>query len=100
MLARLRKLNMAHSRTRGDDVGAAAGAGGAMGSSPLTRGPWLSEPSHWRGKGLIPAHAGTMALLQIPRFAVAAHSRTRGDHCLIQCPRQTSAGSFPHTRGN
>ena len=48
----------AHPRSRGENVIAAIAALVAIGSSPLTRGKLGAIHGRYRGRGLIPAHAG------------------------------------------
>ena len=56
----------AHPRSRGENVNKLTVAGGAKGSSPLTRGKPLRLPTARSARGLIPAHAGKTAYTTWP----------------------------------
>ena len=93
------KPSWAHPRSRGEHVGAAAGAGGAMGSSPLARGTrrfWVpSTLPQW----LIPARAGNTRCVDPKCQRTRAHPRSRGEHSPVAPAAKRPLGSSPLARG-
>ena len=70
----------AHPRSRGDHSGARSSMARITGSSPLARGPQGVSFCPVLGEGLIPARAGTTAVVGTANQVVGAHPRSRGDH--------------------
>ena len=70
-----------------------------LGSSPLTRGKRVRSGTPQPRTGLIPAHAGK-TLVSVQRLDTSrAHPRSRGENSEVCCPRATTRGSSPLTRG-
>ena len=89
----------AHPRSRGENVACGAGAGGAGGSSPLTRGKLGTALPVALGDGLIPAHAGKTVDGPGTMFQQPAHPRSRGENSPMSTPKSAPSGSSPLTRG-
>ena len=72
--------NLAHPRSRGENLVSQTTPGTHGGSSPLTRG----KRQRWNGPrggiGLIPAHAGKTAPLRRVYCETEAHPRSRGEN--------------------
>ena len=89
----------AHPRSRGENPIGRMVAGGAPGSSPLTRGK-RPTGSHPRAvSGLIPAHAGKTRLRASWALRTWAHPRSRGENVVLQEVPEAYQGSSPLTRG-
>ena len=89
----------AHPRSRGENGGGLFGEGGALGSSPLTRGKQGDGPFRLPERGLIPAHAGKTAGGAGRRAGTWAHPRSRGENASVAKGLDTLSGSSPLTRG-
>ena len=89
----------AHPRSRGENAQASATASAWSGSSPLTRGKRISEPTFVRDLGLIPAHAGKTCRLRGGFGTAVAHPRSRGENLVRPGRCSAHAGSSPLTRG-
>ena len=89
----------AHPRSRGENLGYDVADWMTAGSSPLTRGK--CEPGVGRGVdlGLIPAHAGKIAVELFPVVDLGAHPRSRGENSTAVSSAAVSRGSSPLTRG-
>ena len=89
----------AHPRSRGENGEVGLEPGGGGGSSPLTRGKqdFGSYPL-WEW-GLIPAHAGKTAPVQLRAHADRAHPRSRGENGTTFAVNWSAKGSSPLTRG-
>ena len=72
----------AHPRSRGENSTRKLMTRPSRGSSPLTRGKWLSAWSQCYLFGLIPAHAGKIAGLRVRADECRAHPRSRGENRL------------------
>ena len=72
--------NANHPRSRGEHFGGLSAAGCHVGSSPLARGaPWIGEP-WWVAARIIPARAGSTALVLWFGRETGDHPRSRGEH--------------------
>ena len=89
----------AHPRSRGENGGGQVGEGGALGSSPLTRGKLPARRRHSLKRGLIPAHAGKTSGPSRPRCRWWAHPRSRGENLVVDDLGFGLGGSSPLTRG-
>ena len=88
-----------HPRIRGEHIGAAAHQIKITGSSPHTRGARDPEWRPGRGRGIIPAYAGSTRSEEQLRPGGADHPRIRGEHRHQRMPDEQYRGSSPHTRG-
>ena len=70
----------AHPRSRGENTDLQRICDALGGSSPLTRGKPLDAPPDRPVAGLIPAHAGKTAPLNLPWGPTGAHPRSRGEN--------------------
>ena len=70
----------AHPRSRGENPALGFSHRSYHGSSPLTRGKPLDAPPDRPVAGLIPAHAGKTAPLNLPWGPTGAHPRSRGEN--------------------
>ena len=89
----------AHPRSRGDHSVAVLIIAGALGSSPLARGPRNHLGKRRHVPGLIPARAGTTPPDDSYRLGVRAHPRSRGDHLAENAGAAPANGSSPLARG-
>ena len=89
----------AHPRSRGENPSSIQQRLLHCGSSPLTRGKFVTPGSIARNPGLIPAHAGKMARWRSPRLRWRAHPRPRGENRVYKRSAPTGPGSSPLTRG-
>ena len=89
----------AHPRSRGENFSSSAGAAGAAGSSPLTRGKLHDPGQEGHRPGLIPAHAGKTCHCPAIRPCSWAHPRSRGENRLPVGRPGRLEGSSPLTRG-
>ena len=89
----------AHPRSRGDHPLLAGRGGGAVGSSPLARGPRGGRSAANHRPGLIPARAGTTLCKLDSLKPERAHPRSRGDHLFCACGKCCLWGSSPLARG-
>ena len=69
------------------------------GSSPLTRGKRSRPRRRRRERGLIPAHAGKIAVAHGHLRRAAAHPRSRGENATARGTVAWPSGSSPLTRG-
>ena len=89
----------AHPRSRGENTMRPARQASHRGSSPLTQGKLGTEHGRYRGRGLIPAHAGkTCSSRKCPR-PIRAHPRSRGENPHLVTMDEIWKGSSPLTRG-
>ena len=79
-LARKRREDPAHPRSRGENDPGGRRQVGAGGSSPLTRGKPSQRFSLLRERRLIPAHAGKTFGCSCLNSSYAAHPRSRGEN--------------------
>ncbi len=71
---------MAHPRSRGEHPSTASTMSMIRGSSPLTRGAPQGFLQKVDDGGLIPAHAGSTAGVELCKHCGQAHPRSRGEH--------------------
>ena len=71
----------------------------ARGSSPLARGTWVVGLVAIWVLRLIPARAGNMCVILDTIDPLAAHPRSRGEHCRLGARADGSLGSSPLARG-
>ena len=88
-----------HPRLRGDHQAGRPSPIRKPGSSPPPRGPLIPERPPLRGRGIIPAYAGTTTTLTGGDVPISDHPRLRGDHGSIPSAMFATAGSSPPTRG-
>jgi len=89
-----------HPRVCGEHAAHRVRVGGAPGSSPRMRGaPWafLRHPVGW---GIIPAYAGSTALVYIGFFTFGDHPRVCGEHGRPVHAAAGSAGIIPAYAGS
>ena len=89
----------AHPRSRGEHTCFLGVRTYVPGSSPLTRGARRNWNRQHRGKGLIPAHAGSTDIHDRLAKARRAHPRSRGEHNVFEPIENVDVGSSPLTRG-
>ena len=89
----------AHPRSRGENFVTRFCLVTPLGSSPLTRGKWLSAIGAVRLSGLIPAHAGKIVRRGAAPVRARAHPRSRGENAGLSAAPPSSVGSSPLTRG-
>ena len=89
----------AHPRLRGEHACRACRAGGALGSSPLTRGARPLRTAGAASSGLIPAYAGSTSSSGSQSPCGTAHPRLRGEHDRGRRQAPQDSGSSPLTRG-
>ena len=89
----------AHPRSRGENVTLSRSRSILTGSSPLTRGKRSRPRRRRRERGLIPAHAGKIAVAHGHLRRAAAHPRSRGENRRDRPPMESAPGSSPLTRG-
>ena len=96
---RLKILNWAHPRSRGENLTGGESVESTTGSSPLTRGK--HRPGFGLGLlgGLIPAHAGKTGLVGTGTWYPGAHPRSRGENVEPLNRVAVHEGSSPLTRG-
>ena len=88
-----------HPRIRGEHSTKRVGAHDCSGSSPHTRGAPQPVSELRRGRGIIPAYAGSTPP-QAPRSRRGQdHPRIRGEHKIRATEMVLTFGSSPHTRG-
>ena len=97
--ARGRDDGRAHPRSRGENCQSIATVISISGSSPLTRGKPLRVREAGEHQGLIPAHAGKTAPLNLPWGPMGAHPRSRGENASATRSTARTRGSSPLTRG-
>ena len=88
-----------HPRIRGEHVVPIPGETLACGSSPHTRGARSLRRSSFPDIRIIPAYAGSTAILFGLSCDDGDHPRIRGEHSPTRRQRPPPAGSSPHTRG-
>ncbi len=88
-----------HPRTRGEHPASDICAGTCCGSSPHTRGTYMSLGSGNGGSRFIPAHAGNITSWWNWGSGATVHPRTRGEHSARIRHEPALFGSSPHTRG-
>ena len=88
-----------HPRIRGEHVPDVLTDSVTEGSSPHTRGAHGRENRHARGRGIIPAYAGSTHAPAFFILALRDHPRIRGEHQKRVCVHLVNVGSSPHTRG-
>ena len=89
----------AHPRSRGEHVRTVTIDGEPWGSSPLARGARWGCCVGGRGRGLIPARAGSTSPRRSGRSGTRAHPRSRGEHTPRCLAIQVMGGSSPRERG-
>ena len=89
----------AHPRSRGENGNRHTNPVTETGSSPLTRGKCRRNRIRRAHAGLIPAHAGKMAIMGAARAPPAAHPRSRGENEGHPRMPRWPRGSSPLTRG-
>src|SRR5690606_37847298 len=89
----------AHPRMRGEHQLAETLADTSKGSSPHARGALRAHPELDRGRGLIPACAGSTTTRGSIRRRSGAHPRMRGEHGDRAADLLAAGGSSPHARG-
>ena len=93
------KPRAAHPRVGGENIGAAAAAVVAGGSSPRGRGKPPADPNRPGRFRLIPAWAGKTPASAIPRSCQGAHPRVGGENRGTTLLQRTADGSSPRGRG-
>ena len=96
---RRRPFAPSHLRSRGVDFAVTHRRRRLPGSSPLTRGRPHPPGRHRRGRGLIPAHAGSTAGCFVGERVRSAHPRSRGVDAIEAGDAGIDEGSSPLTRG-
>ena len=71
----------------------------SAGSSPHTRGARYGGAAVAPAVRIIPAYAGSTAVLRHPERGCQDHPRIRGEHRKYQQDKAWRSGSSPHTRG-
>ena len=89
----------AHPRSRGENGGGFFMPARRRGSSPLTRGKRALVVLSDSLNGLIPAHAGKTAEVNVSHFTYPAHPRSRGENKVVPGTGWYQKGSSPLTRG-
>ena len=95
----VRHSRRAHPRSRGDHSSETQNRLVGLGSSPLARGPHLSQWEDEHVFGLIPARAGTTYSRSLCCRVHRAHPRSRGDHRRVSLITLRIVGSSPLARG-
>ena len=93
------KQDVAHPRSRGENIIRSDKPEAVAGSSPLTRGKHTRGLRPRRHRRLIPAHAGKTLQVDRARWQPGAHPRSRGENPLLTRSPVLTAGSSPLTRG-
>ena len=93
------RVEWAHPRSRGENVGRWPGRGGRWGSSPLTRGKRPTCRYCPATRRLIPAHAGKTRGTKTWYQVFRAHPRSRGENRAGWSATAKRWGSSPLTRG-
>ena len=88
-----------HPRIRGEHDDVAGDGGGAVGSSPHTRGARFRHPQGPDRCGIIPAYAGSTGGHATISSRIPDHPRIRGEHIVGSIGMVIGWGSSPHTRG-
>ena len=88
-----------HPRIRGEHTSRFSIFPGFPGSSPHTRGAPVGGCRPGRGRGIIPAYAGSTSHRSRILLAPGDHPRIRGEHQCATCWHPSKTGSSPHTRG-
>ena len=88
-----------HPRIRGEHDPGGGACDGRAGSSPHTRGALSVVVVTLRGRGIIPAYAGSTDPGVYDRGVVGDHPRIRGEHSHAGTCSYGIGGSSPHTRG-
>ena len=99
ILALMVRLSTVHPRARGEHVGSSGVAPLRGGSSPRTRGTFLSAFMLITSARFIPAHAGNMPSRRRSSAPATVHPRARGEHSYNSSPVYSPTGSSPRTRG-
>ena len=89
----------AHPRSRGENQDGPRQPQAVPGSSPLTRGKLLVAIVREALRGLIPAHAGKIAIRAWGYDHAQAHPRSRGENRASVPHDHPDEGSSPLTRG-
>ena len=92
-------VRRAHPRMRGEHRPCSSTPTRQTGSSPHARGALTHGHTHTRGGRLIPACAGSTAVLWCRPGGRAAHPRMRGEHLSSGFVAHMRVGSSPHARG-
>ena len=88
-----------HPRMCGEHSGMNAKTSARTGSSPHVRGALVPGFVSGRVPGIIPACAGSTAILKSCRFGIRDHPRMCGEHKISNSLINNSQGSSPHVRG-
>ena len=88
-----------HPRMRGEHSRIASPGVYSVGSSPHARGARDGAVERRALQGIIPACAGSTALLSGLRISLQDHPRMRGEHLSARLASATHGGSSPHARG-
>ena len=88
-----------HPRIRGEHDDVAGDGGGAVGSSPHTRGARVATPPYPAASRIIPAYAGSTLSAASGWLSGGDHPRIRGEHRTSWTFHASICGSSPHTRG-
>ena len=88
-----------HPRIRGEHGGLDDGDFQGGGSSPHTRGALGGRADGGLDPGIIPAYAGSTAVLALRHAFRRDHPRIRGEHSTSGDALCMKVGSSPHTRG-
>ena len=88
-----------HPRIRGEHPSNPLRSLRGAGSSPHTRGARGPSWRSGRGRGIIPAYAGSTSFRRRARRSLADHPRIRGEHRGRNQGCRYEDGSSPHTRG-
>ena len=88
-----------HPRIRGEHAIERLATAKPSGSSPHTRGAREVANAGRKCAGIIPAYAGSTAVVDFSITARGDHPRIRGEHRAARSFRRRWRGSSPHTRG-
>ena len=88
-----------HPRIRGEHDNPAKDNVPFVGSSPHTRGARMASRRNVPLPWIIPAYAGSTAILWAWMTIMMDHPRIRGEHTRSHAQRGWGGGSSPHTRG-
>ena len=88
-----------HPRVRGEHALSRWRGSGIGGSSPRARGAPLQRPPLTRGRGIIPACAGSTRRVRRFPHQAGDHPRVRGEHLLRRLRGDAPRGSSPRARG-
>ena len=88
-----------HPRMRGEHIPCAMAFCSRLGSSPHARGAQHADRVGGNASGIIPACAGSTALLSLVVAAGQDHPRMRGEHRASRGGQCGAKGSSPHARG-